>query len=171
MHQLEVSGFEITRQYPGVYYLSGKGLFPTQIIVSGELESEDHTVLRILSNRARPEDVRAFLIRTSKFTEQGDRARADAILQVSATANFALYQEIYKEEPNMCQALEEIMKDTLEARRAEGMQQGMQRGIAQEKVNNIKTLMETMNWNPLQAMNALRIPEEEQKKYTQLLKQ
>ena len=71
----------------------------------------------------------------------------------------------------MCQALEEIMKDTLEARRAEGMQQGMQRGIAQEKVNNIKTLMETMNWNPLQAMNALRIPEEEQKKYTQLLKQ
>ena len=171
MHQLEVSGFEITRQYPGVYYLSGKGLFPTQIIVSGELESEDHTVLRILSNRARPEDVRAFLIRTSKFTEQGDRARADAILQVSATANFALYQEIYKEEPNMWQALEEIMKDTLEARRAEGMQQGMQRGIAQEKVNNIKTLMETMNWNPLQAMNALRIPEEEQKKYTQLLKQ
>ena len=79
----------------------------------------------------------------------------------------------------MCQALEEIMKDTLEARRAEGMQQsmqqgmqqGMQRGIAQEKFNNIKTLMETMNWNPLQAMNALRIPEEEQKKYTQLLKQ
>ena len=71
----------------------------------------------------------------------------------------------------MCQALEEIMKDTLEAKRAEGMQQGMQQGIAQEKLSNIKTLMETMNWNPLQAMNALRIPEEEQKKYTQLLKQ
>lgn len=52
-----------------------------------------------------------------------------------------------------------------------GMQQGIQQGIAQEKVNNIKTLMETMNWNPLQAMNALRIPEEEQQKYTQLLKQ
>ena len=28
-----------------------------------------------------------------------------------------------------------------------------------------------LNWNPLQAMNALRIPEEEQKKYSQLLKQ
>ena len=87
----------------------------------------------------------------------------------------------------MCQALEEIMKDTLEARRVEGiqlgmqqgmqqgiqqgMQQGMQQGIAQEKFNNIKTLMETMNWNPLQAMNALKIPAEEQKKYEQLLKQ
>ena len=167
MHQLEVSGFELTMQFPGVYYLSGKGLFPTQIIVSGELESEEHAVLRILSNRARPEDIRTFLIRTSQFTEQGDRARADAILQVSATANFALYQEIYKEEPNMCQALEEIMKDTLEAKRAEGMQQGIQ----QNAITNIKTLMETMNWNPLQAMNALRIPEEDRQKYTQLLKQ
>ena len=143
------------------------GLGDTQIIVSGELESEEHAVLRILSNRARPEDIRTFLIRTSQFTEQGDRARADAILQVSATANFALYQEIYKEEPNMCQALEEIMKDTLEAKRAEGMQQGIQ----QNAITNIKTLMETMNWNPLQAMNALRIPEEDRQKYTQLLKQ
>ena len=51
------------------------------------------------------------------------------------------------------------------------MQQGMQQGIAQEKLSNIKTLMETMNWNPLQAMNALRIPEEDRQKYTQLLKQ
>ena len=67
------------------------------------------------------------------------------------------------------------MKDTLEARRVEGMQQGiqkgMQQGIAQEKFNNIKALMKTMNWNPLQAMNALMIPEEEQQKYVQLLKQ
>ncbi len=63
------------------------------------------------------------------------------------------------------------MKDTLEAKRAEGMQQGMQQGIAQEKLSNIKTLMETMNRNPLQAMNALRIPEEDRQKYTQLLKQ
>ncbi len=67
----------------------------------------------------------------------------------------------------MCQALEEIMKDTLEAKRAEGMQQGIQ----QNAITNIKTLMETMNWNPLQAMNALRIPEEDRQKYTQLLKQ
>ena len=51
------------------------------------------------------------------------------------------------------------------------MQQGMQQGIAQEKFNSIKTLMETMNWNPLQAMDALKVPEEDRQKYTQLLKQ
>ena len=31
----------------------------------------------------------------------------------------------------MCQALEEIMKDTLEARRVEGIQLGMQQGMQQ----------------------------------------
>ena len=31
--------------------------------------------------------------------------------------------------------------------------------------------METMSWNPLQAMNALKIPVEEQQSYEQLLKQ
>ena len=47
----------------------------------------------------------------------------------------------------------------------------MQQGAERKEITNIKTLMETMNWNPLQAMNALKIPEDEQRKYAQLLKQ
>ena len=67
----------------------------------------------------------------------------------------------------MCKAFEEVRNEGY----ARGMQQGMQQGIQQEKFSNIKTLMETMSWNPLQAMNALKIPEDEQRKYAQLLKQ
>jgi hypothetical protein len=63
----------------------------------------------------------------------------------------------------MCKDFEEV--------RNEGYARGMQQGVQQEKFSNIKTLMETMNWNPLQAMNALKIPEDEQQKYVQLLKQ
>ena len=58
----------------------------------------------------------------------------------------------------MCKAFEEVRNEGY----ARGMQQGMQQGIQQEKFSNIKTLMETMSWNPLQAMNALKIPVEEQ---------
>ena len=47
----------------------------------------------------------------------------------------------------------------------------MQQGAEQQEMNNIRTLMETMSCNPLQAMNALKIPEEEQKKYELLIKQ
>ena len=71
----------------------------------------------------------------------------------------------------MCNYSTYILEKGMQQGIQQGMQQGMQQGIAQEKINSIKTLMETMNWNPLQAMNALRIPEEEQKKYSQLLKQ
>ena len=72
---------------------------------------------------------------------------------------------------NMCNYSTFILEKGMQQGIQQGMQQGMQQGIAQEKINSIKTLMETMNWNPLQAMNALKIPEEEQKKYSQLLKQ
>ena len=63
----------------------------------------------------------------------------------------------------MCKAFEEV--------RNEGYARGMQQGAERKEITNIKTLMETMNWNPLQAMNALKIPEDEQRKYAQLLKQ
>ena len=76
---------------------------------------------------------------------------------------------------NMCNystyILEKGMQRGMQQGIQQGIQQGMQQGMQEKEFNNIKTLMETMNWNPLQAMNALRIPEEEQKKYTQLLKQ
>ena len=72
---------------------------------------------------------------------------------------------------NMCNYSTYILEKGMQRGMQQGIQQGMQQGMQEKEFNNIKTLMETMNWNPLQAMNALRIPEEEQKKYTQLLKQ
>ena len=131
IHQLETSGFTLTQAFPGVYYIEGKGFFPTQLIITSELGTEEHAVLRILSRNAREDDIRVFLKRTAEIVEQGDAARADAILQVSATANFALYRKIYEEEPNMCQALYEIMKDDIERRVQQGVQQGMQQGLQQ----------------------------------------
>ena len=52
-----------------------------------------------------------------------------------------------------------------------GFQKGMQQGMQQEKYGNIRTLMENMNWSPVQAMSALGIPEEERAKYLEMLKQ
>ena len=88
--------------------------------------------------------------------------------------NFSLLEETtryYKETQEgveyMCKAFEEVRNEGY----ARGIQQGMQQGAERKEITNIKTLMETMNWNPLQAMNALKIPEDEQRKYAQLLKQ
>ena len=59
-----------------------------------------HLFLRILSNSERDEDVRAFLRLVNTLTAQGDLARVDAILQVSAPANKEIYRRIYKKIKN-----------------------------------------------------------------------
>lgn len=72
---------------------------------------------------------------------------------------------------NMCNYSTYILEKGMQRGIQQGMQQGMQQGVEQEKISNIKTLMKNMNWNPLQAMDALGISAEDQQKYTQLLKQ
>ena len=51
----------------------------------------------------------------------------------------------------------------------DGIQQGMQQGASEEKLSNIRSLMETTNWTPKQAMDALKIPPADQAKYAAML--
>ena len=100
--------------------------------------------MKILSNNVKEEDVRAFLRSVNTLTAQGDLARADAVLQVSASANTEMYRRIYKEGLEMCQALREIMKedfDAVEARgEARGRAEGEARGTIIGTVNTYREL-------------------------------
>ncbi len=81
---------------------------------------------------------------------QGDINNANAVLQVSATANQNLYSRIRRDEI-MCQALMELMKDEVQEER--------------DKVTTdyIRNLMDSMNLSAEEAMEALRVPEERRK--------
>ena len=94
MEQLKALGAEITVRHDGIYRIEKMGLFPAQLIVTGELKEETHAILRVLSNRATRRDVEAFLTATKDMRTEGDIARLDAILQVSATANRIVFDEI-----------------------------------------------------------------------------
>jgi len=111
MKQLEKLGAKIVERHPGVYDIHGVGLFPTQVITTKRLTAEAHSALRVLTTNVRHEDVKAFLKETQKMKNPGDKDRVDAVLQVSVSANKEIYEEIYKGETEMCQALKEIMKD------------------------------------------------------------
>jgi hypothetical protein len=50
---------------------------------------------------------------TESFNTQGDKDNAEAILQVSISANRGLYEKL-KEEFDMCQALQDLMKDEID---------------------------------------------------------
>lgn len=51
-----------------------------------------------------------------------------------------------------------------------GIEKGIQKGIEQGILLSIRNLMETMGWSVEQAMEGLKIPEEEKSKYLDELK-
>ena len=107
---------------------------------------------------------------TKDMRTEGDIARLDAILQVSATANRVVFDEIYRRgEEQMCQALQEIMKEDFEKAEARGVAIGEARGVEKTAIDNIKSLMETTNWSAQQAMDALKIPASKQSLYASRL--
>ena len=102
--------YTITTPYRGVYYIEGMVLFPTQIIVTKELERDTHIWLKALSDK---QDMEELLKRISRLTEQGDRELADSVLEVSAQVNREVLEEL-KGDDNMSEALLEIFMPIVE---------------------------------------------------------
>ena len=105
--------YAITTPYRGVYYIEGMVLFPTQIIVTKELERDTHIWLKALSDRIEKRDMEELLKRISRLTEQGDRELADSVLEVSAQVNREVLEEL-KGDDNMSEALLEIFMPIVE---------------------------------------------------------
>ena len=131
--------YTITTPYRGVYYIEGMVLFPTQIIVTKELERDTHIWLKALSDRIEKRDMEELLKRISRLTEQGDRELADSVLEVSAQVNREVLEEL-KGDDNMSEALLEIfmpivepliearIEPLIETRVEEGKKQGKKEG-------------------------------------------
>lgn len=155
-------GLEIEEHYPGIYYISGdQTMFDTQIVVTRQLEKRAHRTLRILSKNVQEDDVRAFIQQAVQLREPGEKNNADAVLQVSVSANWELYEAIRRCDKVMCDALRELMKDDFEKRELETRQETKQETL----LETIKNLMETMKWTAEQAMAAMKIPEADKSKY------
>ena len=87
--------------------------------------------LRVLTRKVKEEDIRAFTNAALSYDDQADRERADAILQISSTANQQTYEELVRRDPEMCATLMEIMKDDIDKKVQDGVRQGMQQGTDQ----------------------------------------
>ncbi len=148
--KLESQGQSVEEKYPGVYYIKGQVMFDTQIVVMRELQK--HSGLKILSKNAREEDIRSFLEEVSRYTKQGDKNNADAVLQVSVMANKKLYEAI-RRDLGMCEALKELMKDEID-KEADLRAEETKQNIIQ---SNLKNLMENTGWTKEKAMKMLGI--------------
>ena len=130
VHALTAAGLTVRERFSGIYYLeagTGSLLFPTQLVVTSRLNRAAHSSLRVLTRNAEEADVRQFLEEALGETEQGDKAIVDSILQVSVSANMALYEKIRRDD-SMCQAMRELMKDEIARDVARGRKEGRQEG-------------------------------------------
>ena len=128
----EEHDYRVTNFYKGIYYVEGAVLFPTQIIVTKELEQGTHIWLKSLSDRMEKQDVERLLESIRSLTKKTDRELADSVLEVSVQANEQVIEELIGDD-SMSQALMKIMEPKLLLWEKEaiqkGMQEGMQKGI------------------------------------------
>jgi hypothetical protein len=92
-------------------------------VVIKELDDAEVRSLKIMAQNAQDIDVKAFLEETRSFTSAADKRYADAVLQVSAKVNKALYN-VLKGDSSMCEALREIMADELKEAEDKGENKG-----------------------------------------------
>ena len=75
----------------------------------------------------------------------------------------------------MCKIMDEIWQEGMAQGMERGMAQGMERGMAQgmerNRLESLRTIMQTMRLSEDEAMNALLIPLEKRAKYKALLEQ
>jgi hypothetical protein len=121
--ELKSMGHGIEHRFPGIYYITGNLLFPVQIVVTSELSPKNHSSLRVLTNKAKVEDVTNFLLQTKELASPGDKNNIDAVLQASVAANANIFDDV-RRNANMCQALRELMKDEIEIELANARKEG-----------------------------------------------
>ena len=163
-NRLKELGHDITRKYPGVYYVSNNLMLPVQFIVSKELKLEEHLSLKILSDKVTEQNARSFIKAASSLCEKDDRENADAILQVSVSANKTIYNRI-KEEDTMCDALRDLMKDEIE----EEVKEKTTKAVVEERISIIRTQMKNLKWSAEKVMESMGIPKSEYPNYMKML--
>ena len=111
------------------------------------------------SKKAEEEDIEAFIRMAQSFADTEDQQNADAVLHVSISANEEAHENM--KNPDMCEAPKDLMKDEIQEERLDA--------AVQERVINIKSLMEKLDFSPNQVMDALSILVSEQRKYLAML--
>ena len=118
-------GCEIMEFGKGIYRIEGKAWFPTQIVVTGELNEDAHLWVKALSGNLGKETFRKMLDRRSQMTEKADRELADSVLEVSISANREIVDELIGDE-SMYEALMEIMEPKIKQREDAIIKKGIQ---------------------------------------------
>lgn len=120
----------------GIFYIVGDTI-PIQLIVTSQLSNKENLWLRCLTNKLEGTGAVKELLNDYKNHEK-DRLYKP-IMDIIVTAN----KENFKEVENMCEALEELIQERLDARALEAETKGKLEGklegqlLGKERVNSL----------------------------------
>ena len=141
----EEHGIRLENPFKGIYYVKDGVLFPTQIVVTKELNPQEHMWLTALSDGMQKQQLKDLLLKVESFHTKLDRELADAVLGVAIRANWREAQEL-RGDGNMCEALMELMEPEInkirENVREETTQQVTQQ-VTQQGIKNAIAALKT----------------------------
>ena len=98
----------------GIYQVSGSTIFPTQFIITKELDSASGLWLKSLTQHLQPKQAEEAIRQAMKMEIQGERLLAGSVLDIMTRSNKDVFEAI-KEDSEMGEALMELMAPELEA--------------------------------------------------------
>ncbi len=113
-------GYLVKDVYRGIYYVEDSVLFPTQIIVTKELDLQEHIWLGSLSDQLKKQDLCNLLAEAGRLHGKVEKEYAESVLEVGLGANKQLVKELIGD-GNMSEELLEILKPVLEPVRTESI--------------------------------------------------
>lgn len=111
---LEKLGFCLREIAGGIYHVGNVMGTEIQVIVSGELNQENHVWLRSLTQNLTKKDAEALLLSSNYLHEDDEKELASSVLQVAIKENKTMFLDL-KEAREMCEALRELMKPEIDA--------------------------------------------------------
>ena len=84
---LKEHNYKLINQYKGIYYVMGNVLFPVQIVVTGELDLEEHIWISSLSQKMKKQDMQELFQRIQTLQSRLERELGDSVLLVRMGAD------------------------------------------------------------------------------------
>jgi hypothetical protein len=140
-HLRDVYGYKVERVDSGIYYIvKDNGILPTQLIVTSELDYEANMWIAGLTNDMNDSEKADKLLK--EYKAHKDNTLYESVMNVVVRAN----NELFNGGDVMCEALDELYKDAIDARvneladkKAEEMAEERANEMANEMAKDIVT--------------------------------
>ena len=125
MEDLRRQGFQVECRYPGIYYVTGRLLFDTQIVVASQLEEAERIWLQTLKRHITQEKFGELMKRVKSLQEEDEKQLAGAVGEVGARANEECVEQWKEDDVHMYETLRRIFATEISEEKEQVKKEGL----------------------------------------------